>query len=309
MWYYSSQSFDKIESILYLQMKKDYLYSMLEAGIYHDLAVLRKTPNGVYLDDGAEGVLLPTRFVPKDVEVGQTIRVFIYHDSEGRLIATTQEPKGIVGDIVKLVTKDVTPQGAFMDWGLMKDLFIAKSQQVQKMIPKGEYLVMIYRDEQTGRVAATQRFAHRFQNDQVQMKKGDEVDLLIYRRTDIGYLTIINFEHTGVLHFSDIFQPVQEGQKLKGYIKNIKFDEARQQNLIDVAIGKRGYVKTDAESEKILQLLRQHGGYLPYYDKSDPEEIYEFFQMSKKTFKMTIGKLYKERRINLTNTGIQLLED
>lgn len=279
---------------------------MLEAGIYHNLEVLRSTPNGIYLNDGGDGVLLPNRFVPENIKVGDTLRVFVYHDGEGRLIATTQEPYAIVGEFAKLRVNTVTPQGAFMDWGLMKDLFIAKSQQLSKMILKGEYLVYLYRDERTGRVAATQKFSSLLQNEQLTVTEKEPVNLIIYRRTDIGYLVIINHLHTGVLHFSDIFQSVTEGDRLKGYIKNIRPDKTESSFLMDVALGSPGYGRTENEADKIMRLLHKNNGYLPYYDKSDPEEIYRVFQMSKKTFKMTIGKLYKERKITLTQSGIKL---
>lgn len=279
---------------------------MITAGQYYDLTVARLTENGVYLDDGKEGILLPKRFVPENIRAGDTVRAFIYHDSEGRIIATTQKPHGVVGDIVKLSVTSVTPQGAFMDWGLMKDLFVPQSQQISKMLPKGEYFVKIYVDEQTGRVAATEKVDLFLQNHELTVKENDPVSLLVYRRTDIGYVVIINNLHTGVLHFSDIYRNITAGDRFTGFIKKIRPNKTGDAFLIDVAAGTKGYERTDPESEKILELLRAHDGYLPYYDKSDPEEIYDFFGMSKKTFKMAVGKLYKERKITLEKTGIKL---
>ena len=275
---------------------------MINVGEYNTLKVLREVDFGVYLDDGGNGILLPKRFVPAGVKTGDELTVFLYHDGEGRLIATTQQPKGILGDIVKLRAVSVTPQGAFLDNGLMKDLFVPKSQQFQSMIPNGEYLVKIYLDEQTGRLAATEKFDSSLGNDPLTVKELELVDLLVYRRTDIGYVVIINNKHTGVLHHNEIYRNIGVGDRFPGFIKKIYPD-----NKIDVAAGKPGYQRVEDESEKILRLLKENNGYLPYYDKSDPEEIYSFFGMSKKTFKMTIGNLYRQRKISLEKTGIKLV--
>ena len=258
---------------------------------------------GVYLDDGKEGILLPKRFVPGGIKIGDELKVFLYHDGEGRVIATTQHPKGILGDIVKLRAVSVTPQGAFLDFGLMKDLFVPKSQQQGKMIPNGDYLVKIYLDELTGRLAATEKIDAFLSNENLTVKEKDIVDLIVYRRTDIGYLMIINNKHTGVLHFNEVYRNIQIGDKFKGFIKKILPD-----NKIDVAAGKPGYERVEEETEKILRLLNENNGYLPYHDKSSPEDIYSFFGMSKKTFKMTTGNLYKQRKIIFTDSGIKLNE-
>ena len=276
---------------------------MVKVGDYNVMKVLREVDFGVYLDDDAEGILLPKRFVPEGLKVGDEVKVFVYHDSEGRLVATTQEPKGVVGDIVKLKAVTVTNQGAFLDWGLMKDMFVPKSKQLSGMREGAEYLVKIYIDEQTGRVAATEKIEPFLSNDELAVKEKDLVDLVVYRRTDIGYLVIINNQHTGVLHFNEIYQNIGVGDKLKGFIKTI-----RPENKIDVVIGKPGYERVEGEAEKILRLLQENNGYLPYHDKSHPEEIYSFFGMSKKAFKMATGNLYKQQKITFTKTGIKLVE-
>jgi hypothetical protein len=277
---------------------------MVNVGEYNVLKVIRVADFGVYLDDGNEGILLPKRFVPAGAKIGDEIKVFVYHDSEDRLIATTQEPKGIMGDIVKLRTVSVTPQGAFLDYGLMKDLFVPKSKQIMGMRPNGEYLVKIYLDEQTGRIAATEKIEPFLDNETLTVKELDIVDLIVYRRTDIGYVVIINNRHTGVLHSNEIYRNITEGDKFTGFIKKIYPD-----NKIDVAAGKPGYNRVEDETQKIVRLLKENDGYLPYNDKSDPESIYSFFGMSKKTFKMTTGNLYKQRKISFEKTGIRLLED
>ncbi len=276
---------------------------MIKVGEFNRLKVLRAVDFGLYMDDGAEGILLPKRFVPQDAKVGDDLDVFLYHDSESRLIATTQRPKGIVGDIVKLKAVTVTNLGAFLDWGLMKDIFVPKSKQLSGMREGAEYLVKIYLDEQTGRVAATEKIEFFLSNDNLTVKEMDLVDMIVYRRTDIGYVVIINNIHTGVLHFNEIFQDIETGKKFNGFIKKIRPD-----NTIDVVAGKPGYKKVEDETGKILRLLQENNGYLPFHDKSDPEEIYSFFGMSKKVFKMTTGKLYKERKIEFTKTGIKAID-
>ncbi len=276
---------------------------MMKVGDYNTLKVLRAVDFGVYLDDGIEGILLPKRFMPEGLSVGDEVKVFVYHDSEGRLLATTQQPKGVVGDIVKLKAVTVTNQGAFLDWGLMKDIFVPKSKQLSGMREGAEYLVKIYIDEQTGRVAATEKIEPFLSNENLTVKEKDMVDLVVYRRTDIGYLVIINNKHTGVLHFNEIFQSIGAGDKMKAFIKTI-----RPENKIDVVVGKPGYERVEDEASKILRLLQENNGYLPYHDKSDPEEIYSFFAMSKKAFKMATGNLYKQQKITFTKAGLKLVE-
>lgn len=277
---------------------------MINVGEYTLLKVLRKVEFGVYLDDGHEGILLPKRFVPRDIQPGDELKVFLYHDSDNRLIATTQQPKITVGEIALLKAVSVTGQGAFLDWGLMKDLFVPKSQQISSMREGGRYLVRAYIDQQTGRVAATEKIDHTLNNDELTVKEMDEVDLLVYRRSDVGYVVIINGVHTGLLYFNEVYTDLEPGDKLRGFIKKIRPD-----NKIDVVAGKPGYNRVEDAADKIIRLLKENSGYLPYHDKSDPEDIYEFFGMSKKTFKMTTGTLYKQQKINFTKTGIQLLED
>jgi uncharacterized protein len=282
---------------------------MIKVGEYNILKVIREVDFGLYLDDGAEGILLPKRFVPKGTAIGDEVKVFLYHDGEDRLIATTQQPKGILGDIVKLRTISVTEYGAFLDNGLMKDLFVPKSKQQQVMIPNGEYLVKIYLDEQTGRLAATEKIEPFLSNEELTVKELEVVDLIVYRRTDIGYVCIINNKHTGVLHHNEIYRNITAGDRFTGFIKKI-YPEDKASDLryrIDVSAGKPGYNRVEDETEKIIRLLKENEGFLPYHDKSDPEEIYTVFGMSKKTFKMTTGNLYKQRKISFEKDGIRLV--
>jgi predicted RNA-binding protein (virulence factor B family) len=282
---------------------------MVQVGEYNNLVVKRQVSKGLILDDGKEGILLPKRFVPRTAKPGDTLRVFVYHDSEDRLIATTQNPKGILGDIVLLKVITLTPQGAFLDWGLMKDLFVPKTKQIMGMRLGGDYLVKIYLDEQTGRLAATEKFEPWLSNNNLTVKDNDVVNLTVIRRTDIGYLVAINNLHTGVLHENEVYRDIKVGDRFPGFIKNILPADQSPSGLnqIDVAAGRPGYARVDDAAAKVLRLLEENKGRLPYHDKSDPDEIYSFFGMSKKTFKMTTGKLYKDKKINLTDTGIELV--
>ncbi|TWV98811.1 S1 RNA-binding domain-containing protein [Chitinophaga pinensis] len=276
---------------------------MYKVGEYNLLRVKKESEYGLFLDGGDQEILMPKRFVPAGAQKGDELKVFIYHDSENRLTATNQEPYGIVGDIVNLKATGVTEQGAFLDWGLMKDLFVPASKQLSKMHPGQDYLVKIYLDELTNRVAATEKIDPYLSNENLTVKELDVVDMIVYRRSEIGFIVIINNQHTGILHYNEVFGTVDIGDKLKGFIKSIKREK------IDVVVGKPGYDRVETESDKILRLLKENDGYLPYHDKSSPEEIYEFFSMSKKTFKMTTGALYKQRKIIFTQTGIKLMDE
>lgn len=273
---------------------------MVQVGQYNRLIVERIKDAGAFLKDDKEGLLLPKRFVPRGTKVGDELTVFVYHDSEDRLIATTQHPNAVLGDIAFLKVVGVGPHGVFLDWGLMKDLFVPRSKQLDNMRLGGEYLVHLYLDAQTGRIAASQYIEHLLSNEELTVKEKEVVQLLVYRKTEIGYSMIINNKHIGLLHFNEVFRELQIGDRMEGYIKTIRPD-----HKIDLTLGKPGYGRVEDESGKILRLLEEHNNYLPYHDKSDPEAIYAFFGMSKKAFKMALGKLYKERKIELTTTGIK----
>ena len=285
---------------------------MLVAGQYHTLTVLRIVPIGAYLDDGAQGILLPNRFLPRDAKEGDQLRVFVYHDGEDRLIATTQIPKAVAGEIAYLRVVGANNQGAFADLGLMKDLFIPKSQQRQPMHANGDYFIRVQVDAQTGRMIGTEKITPYLQNETLTVAERDTVRLLVYRETQIGFVCIINHVHTGVLHYSDIFQPIREGMILDGHIRKIRQPDplhAERGFRLDLAVGKYGGKAraTDAASI-ILDALADEGGFLPFHDKSDADAIYARFAMSKKTFKMTIGNLYRQQRILLEDQGIRLVK-
>jgi predicted RNA-binding protein (virulence factor B family) len=279
--------------------------STINVGQFNLMRVDRKVDFGFYMDDGEEGVLLPKRFVPSGLQVGDTISVFVYHDSDNRLIATTQEPFAVVGDIAALKVVALTKQGAFMDWGLMKDLFVPVSQQLSSMRLGGKYLVKLYLDKQTGRVAATEKIDNQISNDFLTVKEGDKVKLQVYRESDIGYVVIVNQVHQGLVYKNEVFTHLHIGQFIdEGFVKKI-----REGNKLDIGIGKQGVEKLDDDQLKLIQLLKLHKGFLPYHDKSSPEDIYAFFGISKKAFKMNVGMLYKAKKITIEEGGIRLIPE
>lgn len=277
---------------------------MVQVGQYNTLKVIKEVDFGMYLDGGEDEILLPKRYVPEGLQPGDDIRVFIYHDNDGKLIATTAQPYATVGEIAMMEVADVNEHGAFLKWGIMKDVFAPISQQDRRMRVGDKRLVRLYIDERTGRVTATEKIDKHLSNYELTVSEGDSVDLVVFQKTDIGYKVIINSRHLGVLHFNEIFRELNAGDKLKGYVKHIRPD-----NKIDIAPGVKGYTKVLGEEERILTLLKENNGYLPYNDKSDPEAIYAFFGMSKKTFKMTLGALYKKRLVSFTQTGTKLEQE
>jgi predicted RNA-binding protein (virulence factor B family) len=279
--------------------------STINVGQFNLMRVDRKVDFGFYMDDGAEGILLPKRFVPSGLQVDDTISVFVYHDSDNRLIATTQEPFAVVGDIAALKVVAITNQGAFLDWGLMKDLFVPVSQQLSSMRLGGKYLVKLYLDKQTGRVAATEKIDNQISNDILTVKEGEKVKLQVYRESDIGYVVIVNQVHQGLVYKNEVFTHLHIGQMIdEGFVKKI-----REDNKLDIGIGKQGVEKLDDDQLKLIQLLKLHKGFLPYHDKSSPEDIYAFFGISKKAFKMNVGILYKAKKITIEDGGIRLVPE
>jgi predicted RNA-binding protein (virulence factor B family) len=279
--------------------------STINVGQFNLMRVDRKVDFGFYMDDGAEGILLPKRFVPSGLQVDDTISVFVYHDSDNRLIATTQEPFAVVGDIAALKVVAITNQGAFLDWGLMKDLFVPVSQQLSSMRLGGKYLVKLYLDKQTGRVAATEKIDNQISNDILTVKEGEKVKLQVYRESDIGYVVIVNQVHQGLVYKNEVFTHLHIGQMIEeGFVKKI-----REDNKLDIGIGKQGVEKLDDDQVKLIQLLKLHNGFLPYHDKSSPEDIYAFFGISKKAFKMNVGILYKAKKITIEDGGIRLVPE
>jgi uncharacterized protein len=277
---------------------------MVLVGNFNTLKVVKEVDFGMYLDGGDDEILLPKRYVPEGLQPGDEINVFIYHDNEGRLIATTDKPVAEVGEIAMMEVASETKHGAFLKWGIMKDVFIPLSYMDVRMRPGDKRMVMLVIDAQTGRVTATEKVDKFLSNYELTVSENDEVDLVVFQKTDIGYKVIVNNRHTGVLHFNEVFRELEIGEKLRGFIKTI-----RPGNKLDVSPGVKGYVRVKNEEERFMELLRNNDGYLPYNDKSDPEAIHAFFGMSKKTFKMTLGALYKKRQIIFTQTGTKMVTE
>ena len=279
--------------------------STINVGQFNLMRVDRNVDFGFYMDDGGEGILLPKRFVPSGLQIDDTISVFVYHDSDNRLIATTQEPFAVVGDIAALKVVEVTSQGAFLDWGLMKDLFVPVSQQLSTMRLGGKYLVKLYIDAQTGRVAATEKIDKQISNDILTVKEGEKVKIQVYRESEIGYVVIVNQVHQGLVYKNEVFTHLHIGQFIdEAFIKKI-----REDNKLDIGLGKQGGEKLADDNQKIMNLLKSHKGFLPYHDKSAPDDIYAFFGMSKKAFKMNVGMLYKLKLISIEEDGIHLVPE
>ncbi|MCB0551171.1 MAG: GntR family transcriptional regulator [Phaeodactylibacter sp.] len=276
---------------------------MIEIGKYNTLKAARRIAHGMVLQD-AEGddVLLPKKFVPENLAPGDDIEVFVYTDSEDWPVATTQRPKAILGEFAYLQVKEVVVFGAFLDWGLDKDLLAPFAEQSKKMERGKGYLVYLLLDEQTDRLIASSKLNKFLETENIELEEGQEVDLLIGTPADLGFTAIINHRYRGLLYKSDLYRPVQPGDRCKGYIKTIRPDKK-----IDLTLQKPGYAQVEPNAENILQLLRKHEGFLDLHDKSDPEEITARLHMSKKAFKKAIGALYKQRLIRIEEDGVHLV--
>jgi len=275
---------------------------MATLGKFSTLRVVREQPLGVYLDAGNLGkVLLPRSYVPEHCQIEDRVEVFIYLDSQDTPTATTQKPYATVGDFALLTVVSVTSVGAFLDWGLPKDLLVPFREQQSKMEKGKSYLVHIYHDEISNRLVASSRIDKFIGTQLAHFREGQQVALVISGRTDIGYKAIIENAHWGVLYKSEVFQELKKGQALSGFIKKMRAD-----GKIDLCLQKAGYTKVDSIAENIIDTLKEQGGFLPLSDKSSPEMIYKLLGISKKTYKKAIGALYKQKRITLESRGIHL---
>lgn len=276
---------------------------MAQIGKINQLEVLKELDFGIYLDGGELGeILMPKRYVPEGTMLGDYIEAFIYLDSEDRLIATTEKPLAQVEEFALLEVISVTSVGAFLNWGLPKDLFVPFREQRKPMEVGTKYLVYVYLDTNTKRIAASSKIESYLDNIPVDYDENEEVDLIIINETDLGYNAIIDNSHIGVLYRNEIFQALNSGDRIKGYIKKIRPD-----GKIDLRLDKIGYEKIGELANLIIVKLKQNNGFLPFTDKSSPEEIYKVFKISKKNFKTAIGTLYKQRMITLDTDGIHLV--
>lgn len=275
----------------------------MNQGVFNKLSAKRRTLNGYYLVDEEDNeVLLPNKYVPSGMEVGDEISVFIYKDSEDRLIATNIEPYISLNKFAMLEVLDMNPVGAFMDWGLEKDLLVPYSEQTQRMNVGRFYPIYLYLDDKTDRLVGSGKTDRYLEKDDITVEKDEEVELLICDSTDIGINVIINNIHKGLLYDNELFQAVSPGDIVKGYIKNVRPDKK-----IDVSLQKQGYASVEPNSEKILQKLKENNGFLNLTDKSDPVVILAKLEMSKKVFKKAVGALYKQKLIRIENDGIYLV--
>ncbi|MCM1030195.1 MAG: S1-like domain-containing RNA-binding protein [Oscillibacter sp.] len=276
---------------------------MIEIGKYNTLRVIKVVDFGVYLDGEERGeILLPNEYVPKDCFPDDYLKVFIYFDSEDRIIATTEVPNIQVGEFAWMKVVSTSSVGAFLDWGLRKDLLVPFREQRDRMTEGKSYLVYAYVDDASDRIVATAKIEKYLGNVPIQYKPGQEVDVLIARKSDLGYNVIVDNLHWGLVYRNEIFRPLRLGQKLKGYIK-----EVREDDKIDITLQKKGYDRINGIVERILEKLEDNGGVLDVSDKTAPEIIYNLFECSKKDYKKAIGTLFKERKIELTATEIKLL--
>lgn len=276
---------------------------MLHLGIKNTLRILRGTTVGMFLgDDEDNDVLLPKKYVPENAVVGDNIEVFIYKDSEDRIIATTLEPKIYLNEFACLQVKAVTAIGAFLEWGLEKDLFVPFREQNKKMEEGKWYAVYLYLDEDTERLVASCKVNRYFEKENIDLQIGQEVDLLIFEETDMGLNAVINNKYKGLLYENEIFQRVKVGTQMKGYVKNI-----REDFRVDLSLQKQGYENVEPNAERILTKLKANNGFLDITDKSDANYVMYQLEMSKKTFKKAVGALYRQRIIRLEEDGIYLV--
>ncbi len=276
---------------------------MVEIGKHNKLTIAREVDFGIFFHDEKLGdILLPKRYLPEQWAIGDELDVFIYLDSEDRLIATTEEPFAEVDKFATLEVVATTPVGAFLNWGLMKDLLVPFREQKTRMKVGEKYLVYIYLDPETNRIVASSKIDKFVDNLPVDYEQEEEVDLIIVEKTDMGYRTIIDNSHLGMLYKNEVFQTLSTGQKLKGYIAKVRDDEK-----IDLVLQKPGYEKMEGLAQKIMEKLKACNGFLPVGDKSSPEIIYREFKISKKNFKKAIGTLYKNRLITIEENGIKLI--
>lgn len=277
---------------------------MIKIGRYNTLKILRNTSIGLYLGDGQETVLLPNKYVPRQYELEQEVDVFVYLDHENRKVATTLEPLIYLHEFALLRVNHTNEFGAFMDWGMEKDLFVPFREQSRPMETGKWYLVYLFLDEQSGRLVATSKTNQFLDNTELSVEEGEEVDIIISHISEAGINVIINEQHKGLLYKNEVYsEKIRPGDRMTGYIKKI-----RPQNKIDVSLQPAGYQKVEGNAEAILNTLKKGRGFLRLTDASSPEDIKSLLQMSKKTFKQAIGSLYKQRLIEIKDDGIYLVK-
>ena len=278
---------------------------MADLGRYNRLKVLYSTPHGIYLDGGSHGeILLPTRYVPRGTALDDLIPVFVYRDSEDRIIATTEEPLVVAGEFASLEVVGVHRQmGVFLNWGLPKDLLLPYREQLDPVEVGQKVLVFVKLDERSDRIVATTKLNKHLSRQPVPYKKGQEVSLIIANRTPMGYNALVNGTHMGLLHESRITTPLRSGQEIKGYIGDV-----HPGGKIDLSLDASGYQRVASLTDRILEVLAANGGRLEFDDDSPPERIRETFEASKAAFKQALGALFRQRKIRFTRPGIAAVD-
>ena len=275
---------------------------MLKIGEYHTLKIDRETKVGLFLVNETDDVLLPNKYVPNDYKIGDDLTVFVYLDHEERPVATTLKPFITLNSFAVLKVNYINKFGAFLNWGMEKDLFVPFKEQARPMEKDKRYIVTMYLDKQTGRLAASSKINQFLDKEPLDVEVGQEVDLMVSHITEIGINVIINGKFRGLAYQNEVFETVSPGYKTKGYIKTIRPD-----GKIDVSFQKQGVEAIDDSAQQVLEALKQNDGFLRLNDNSHPEEIKSVLKMSKKTFKKAIGSLYKQKLIDINNEGIQLI--
>lgn len=278
---------------------------MIEIGKYNTLTIDRDTQVGLFLTDGKDDVLLPNKYVPKVFEIGQEITVFVYLDHEERPVATTLEPYVLLNEFALLRVNYINNVGAFMDWGMEKDILVPFKEQARPMEKGKRYLVYLYMDEKTNRLVASSKTNQFLNNENITVEVGEEVDLIVSHITDLGINVIINEQHKGLVYKDEVYdERIRTGDRTHGFIKTIRPD-----GKIDVSLQKLGFENIEPNAEKILDELRANRGFLRLNDNSHPEDIKTVLKMSKKTFKKAVGTLYKQKLIEIKEDGIYLVKE
>jgi len=273
-------------------------------GKVNSLKVLRKVSIGLFLDGGTLGdILLPKRYITGDFKEGDEIQVFIYLDSEDRFIATTEVPLAVVGECAYLKVIATSRVGAFLDWGLTKDLMVPFREQASPMKVDSSYVVFVYIDAETGRIAASSRYWKFLDNVVPQYNHGQEVVIMIAEKTPMGFKAVVNNLHTGMIYANQVFKPLSVGQKLTAFINKIREDDK-----VDLLLEAPGFPKAGNLAAGVLDVLKANGGYLAVTDKTSPETIKELFGLSKKSFKMVVGTLYRNRQVVIEENGLRLVK-
>ena len=276
---------------------------MIKLGDYNTLKIVKSVDFGLYLDGGEAGeILLPTRYVPKNAKIGDELEVFIYLDQDEKLVATTLHPLAKVGDIACLEVAWVNEYGAFLNWGLMKDLFCPFREQKMRMQKGYHYVVYIKEDEESHRLIATAKVDKYLYSDRPPYKHGDAVDILIWQKTDLGFKAIVDNHYQGLIYEDQIFQPLHTGDRMTAYV-----DHIRQDNKIDITLQPTGRRQTEEFSEVLLRYLYENDGHCDLGDKSPSELIADRFKVSKKVYKKAVGDLYRRRLITISDNGIDLV--